>query len=156
MNKKEREKMEKLKQKLKEKTKLADDYLRQLKYLQADFENYRKRMEKERKGMIKYANEEIIKDLLEIIDDFERAIGSLKGKEIAGGLSLILNRFKNILKRYGLKEIKAVGNKFDPYYHEALLKVKTKGEKNIVVEELQKGYILNSKVIRHSKVKVSS
>jgi len=89
------------------------------------------------------------------LDDFERSLTSMKNKEDLKGLELIYKNFLKILKTFGLKKIEAVGKKFDPYYHEVLLKEKSDKEEGIILEEFQSGYLLNGKVIRHSKVKIS-
>jgi len=146
---------EKLKKELSEAKKLAETYLEQLKYLQADFDNYKKRVLREREEFIRQANENLIKELLVILDDFERCLASMKNKEDLKGLELIYKNFLKILKTFGLKKIEAGGKKFDPYYHEVLLKEKSDKEEGIILEEFQSGYLLNGKVIRHSKVKIS-
>ncbi len=144
-----------LKKELSETKKLAETYLEQLKYLQADFENYKKRVLKEREEFVNTANENLIKELLTIFDDFERSLVLIKNKDDLKGLELIYENFLKILKNFDLKRIEAVGKKFDPYYHEVLLKENSDKEEGIILEEFQKGYLLNGKVIRHSKVKVS-
>lgn len=144
-----------LKKELSEKTKLAGNYLEQLKYLQADFDNYKKRVLKEREEFAKCANEDLIKKLLTILDDFERALCLMKNKEDLKGLELIYKNFLKLLESFTLKKIDAEGKKFDPYYHEVLLKEKSDKEEGIILEEFQKGYLLNGKVVRHSKVKIS-
>ncbi len=149
------EKVKELENALKIKTKLAEERFTQLKYMQADFENYKKRFERERENIIRLANERLIKQLLPIIDDFERALESMKNEKDKKGLSLIYKNFLNLLEKNGLKKIEALGKKFDPYYHEAILKEKSEKEENTILEEIQKGYTLNSKVIRHAKVKVA-
>lgn len=136
-------------------TKLAETYLEQLKYLQADFDNYKKRVLKEREEFISQVNEKLIKELLTVLDDFERSLVSIKNKEDLKGMELIYKNFLKILESFGLRKIEAEGRKFDPYYHEVLLKEKSDKEEGIILEEFQKGYLLNGKVIRHSKVKIS-
>ena len=131
------------------------EYLNQLKYLQADFENYRKNFEKERGKIIELANENLIKELLIIIDDFERALNSIENEKNKEGLIMLHKNFFKVLETYGLKKIEAMGKKFDPYHHEALLKEKSDKEDGIILEEIQPGYMLKSKIIRHSKVKVA-
>ena len=140
---------------LEERTKLADAYLNQLKYLQADFENYKKSVEKEKRELVKLANEKLIKELLTIIDDFERAIDSVKDKEELRGVELIYKNILKILEGHGLKKIECLGKKFDPYYHEVVLKANSDKEDGTIIDELQKGYLLHSKVLRYAKVKVS-
>ncbi len=149
-----------LKKDLEAKTNLADDYLSRLKYLQADFENYKKMVAREREMYEMYATEEQIKSLLPIIDNLEAAIASAKQNEadpsFVKGIELIYANLVEVLGKEGLKPIKAVGEKFDPYKHEVLLTVlDDELPEDTIVEELEKGYVLGSKVIRTSKVKVS-
>jgi molecular chaperone GrpE len=149
------EKIKNLEKELEEKTKLAEERLNQLRYLQADFENYRKNFEKEKEKIIELANENLIKELLVIVEDFERALKSMENDKHKEGLAILHKKFLKVLENYGLKKIEAVGKKFDPYFHEALLKEKSDKEDGIILEEIQPGYMLKSKVIRHSKVKVA-
>jgi molecular chaperone GrpE len=143
---------EKLKKELEEAKKLSEERLSQLKYLQADFDNYRKQFEKERESIIKLANENLIKELTVILDDFESSIKLIENKE---GIELLNKKFFSILEKHGLKRIEALGKKFNPNFHEVLCKELSKREEDEVIEEIQKGYILKSKVIRPSKVKIS-
>jgi len=144
-----------LQTKIKNLQKELEEKLNQLKYLQADFENYRKNFEKERGKIIELANENLIKELLIIIDDFERALNSIENEKNKEGLIMLHKNFFKVLETYGLKKIEAMGKKFDPYHHEALLKEKSDKEDGIILEEIQPGYMLKSKIIRHSKVKVA-
>ena len=149
-----------LRKELEEKTRLVDEYLSRLKYLQADFENYKKMEARERKTFEMNATETLIRNLLPIIDSFEIAIELAKknyNKAVfIKGIELIYSDFLSELGKEGLKQIKAVGKKFDPYYNEVTMTVidNTLPE-DTVVEEHEKGYMLGSKVIRTSKVKVS-
>lgn len=134
-----------------------DKFLRKM----AEFDNYKKRVEQDQLQLIKYANEKLIKDLLPVIDDFERTLSfskeELKNNSILQGVEMVYNKLMKILTDYGLKKIDALNQPFDFNYHEALLQVPKDGvEPMTVVEEVEKGYILNDKVIRHSKVIVSS
>ncbi|MBU4189933.1 MAG: nucleotide exchange factor GrpE [Candidatus Thermoplasmatota archaeon] len=141
---------------LKEKTKTADDYLSKLQWLQAEFENFRKRIDKEKNDYVKYANKNLIMKLLDSVDDFERIMNNIKDKEITDGLNMIYKNFLHVLENEGLKKIDASGKNFDPYKHEAFLQVVDSSKpENTVVEELQKGYMLNENVIRPAKVKIS-
>ncbi|MGQ9788708.1 MAG: nucleotide exchange factor GrpE [Candidatus Hadarchaeaceae archaeon] len=149
------EKLIELQREMEEKARLAEERLNQLKYLQADFDNYRKSLDREKEQIIELANECLIRDLLVVLDDFERALQSMEeGKEKEGLLMLYKNFFK-ILEQHGLRPIEARGKKFDPYYHEAVLREESDQEEGTIIDELQKGYMLKSKVIRHSKVKVA-
>ena len=146
-----------LKSELDEKTKLADEYLSRLTYLQADFENYKKMVARERELYEMCATEALIKNLLPIIDTLECAIASASNNtSFEEGIALIYKDLIAVLAKEGLKPIKAVGEKFDPYKHEVVMAVidDTLPE-DTILEEFEKGYMLGSKVIRTSKVKVS-
>ena len=149
------EEIERLKTELDEKTLLAEARLERLKYLQSDFDNYRKWSEKEKGAIIALANENLVKDLLVILDDFERALPSLEQEKNKAGMEMIYKNFAKILSVNGLQPIDCVGKKFDPQFHEALCTEKCTKEQNTVLEELGKGYRLKSKVIRPSKVKIA-
>jgi molecular chaperone GrpE len=136
---------------------LSDKVLR----LQADFENTRKRLEREKQDFVKFANEGIILELLNILDDLERSVSLAETHKqdlpvFLKGVEMILAHLYEMLKEYGVKPIIAEGKLFDPHCHEALMQVDDKElPENTVVEELQKGYQLNDRVIRTAKVKVS-
>ncbi len=150
--KKEKEKKEKTdKEKYEE---VNDKYLR----LAAEYDNYRKRTLKERMELTKTAGEDILVNILPVIDDFERALGSMdQAKEIDAvkeGIQLIYNKFKEFLKQRGVKEIEAKEKDFDTDVHEAITKIPAPDEKlkGKVVDVIEKGYYLHEKVIRFSKV----
>lgn len=138
----------------------AKEYYGHLQRLQADFDNYRKRTQKEKEETIKYAAEKVITAMLPVVDNFERAVASARtSQDFAGfaqGVEMILKQMQNVLSKEGLSVIKAVGEPFDPNLHDAVMQVES-GEhpENTVVEELQKGYYLKEKVLRPSMVKVS-
>jgi molecular chaperone GrpE len=126
----------------------------------ADFDNYRKRVVRERERLTKCANEELIKRLLEVIDNIERALGAADEthdlEAFKKGIELIDQHMKDILTKEGLCPIECVGETFDPNYHEAVMALDKEGvESEKVVEEVQKGYLLDGRVIRPSKVIVS-
>lgn len=151
--------IESLKRELEEKSKMATDYLSSLQRVSADFENYKKRIEKEKAEWIRFANESLILDLLVSIDNFERALKAAKENKdyenLRKGTEMIYKEMMGILKKNGLEEIKTVGENFDPYKHEAVEQIiENDCEDGTIVEEYQKGYTLHSKVIRPSKVKV--
>jgi molecular chaperone GrpE len=134
---------------------LWDKYLR----LQAEFDNYRKRSFKERGDFIKFANESLILELLNILDDFERGIKSAEQKKdyqlLHQGVDMISRQLHTLLESKGLSRIKSLGQKFDPHYHEAMEVVeKESGEEGEVIEELQPGYLLNGRIVRPARVKV--
>ncbi|MFA5410912.1 MAG: nucleotide exchange factor GrpE [Candidatus Omnitrophota bacterium] len=164
-NNKKEEKIISLKEpeylKLKEEAAKAGEHWERILRLQADFENTRKRLEREKQDFIKFANEGIILELLNVLDDLERTVelAQEKHQDLAAflkGVEMILAHLYEMLKEYGLKPIEAQGKIFDPHLHEALMQVEDKNApEQSVVEELQKGYFLNDKVIRTAKVKVS-
>ena len=127
-----------------------------LQRLQADFDNFRKQGEKQKQDLIRYANEGLIVKFIDIYEDMERALeNSTNEEEIREGLELIYSKMKNTLEKEGVEEIPAVGEKFDPFKHEALLTVDSPDhENNEIVDELMKGYTLKDKVIKYSKVRV--
>ena len=138
--------------------KKAMEYKEALQRLQADFENYRKRVEKEKTATKKNANAEFMKALLPVIDSFELALKSISNADdkLRKGMEMIYGQFYSVLESLGLRPIKAVGEMSDPYKHEVLMHEETADEKKdcVVFEEFQKGYIFNDAVIRCSKVKV--
>lgn len=128
--------------------------------LQADFENARKRIEKQCQDVAKYANEGIILELLTILDDLERTVQVAENKNadlptFLKGIEMILAHLYEMLKENGLKPIEVKDKIFDPHTSEALMQVESSLPENTVIEELQKGYFLNDRVIRTAKVKVS-
>ena|SRR3989344_3472787 len=146
---------ENLMKELEEKARLAEEYLNHLKYLQADFDNYRKQFDKEKESIIKLANENLIKELIIILDDFEQALKQIENEKNKEGLILLHKKFFKILEFHGLRQIESLGKKFDPNFHEALSKEISDAEENTILEEFQKGFMLKFKVIRSSKVKIA-
>ncbi len=139
---------------------LSQEYLGRLERLQADFDNYKKRQEKKQKEFIEFANERLISNLLTVLDNLERALGSAKNnknsKAIKEGVTNILKEFHNILNKEGVKPMQSIGHIFDPYKHEAVMRVDTeKYSEDTVTEEFQKGYYIKSKVLRPAMVKVA-
>lgn len=135
---------------------LAEEYLNRLQRLQADFENYRRRITKEKEEFHKYASESLICSLLPILDNFERAIAAGEGENLLSGVEMIFRQLKEILEKEGLCSIEAVKTEFDPNRHEAVMTVENDDyPDNTVIEEFQKGYLLKDKVIRPAMVKVS-
>lgn len=152
--------LERLKQELAEKTALADEMLARLKYLQADFENYKKMVARERERYEQCATETLITRLLPLIDTIEAALASADTcedlKTFVDGVELIYRDLMDELKTEGLKPIKAVGEKFDPYKHEVVMTaVDDTHPEDTVLEELGKGYMLGAKVLRTSKVTIA-
>ena len=140
-----------------ENSNLKDQYLRK----QADFENFRKRMLREKEDAIKYANSVLLLDIVSIIDDFERAIKSARESKdfdsFYSGIELIEKQFTGLLERkWGLTRFESEGEPFDPEKHEAISMEEKDTVTQIVLEDYLKGYMLHDRVLRHAKVKVSS
>jgi molecular chaperone GrpE len=139
----------------------AGDYYDRLLRLSAEFENYKKRSSRELTDFRKFANEQIIKDLLGVIDNLERALTSAADQEgcassIAEGVELTLKEITKILEKHGVTVITAEGETFDPTYHQAVMQQETADRPpNTVVQELQKGYLLHNRLLRPSMVVVS-
>jgi molecular chaperone GrpE len=151
MTSEEDDKMQQLENQLKESN---DKYLR----LVAEFDNFRKRNAKERIELTKSAGEDIIRSLLDVVDDSERAAKQLETSEdlplIKEGINLVFNKLKSTLQNKGLKAMESKGEEFDTELHEAITEIPAPSEeqKGKVIDEVQKGYYLNDKIIRHAKV----
>ena len=150
----EESELEKAQKKIEE---LNDKYLRQI----AEFDNYRKRVMKEKADMIKYSGEKVITTLLKILDDMERAIQNMEKTEdvasVKEGVQLIIDKFMKLLKQEGLSRIETEGKDFDTDFHEAIAMVPGQPEemKGKIIDCVTPGYMLNDKVIRHAKVAVA-
>lgn len=126
--------------------------------LRADFENYRKRTQKEKDGFGLEAQIELLEKILPILDNFERALDNAEGEngDFGEGVGLIYKQLMNTLQQHGLEIIESEGQPFDHKYHEAIMQVEdADSESGIVVEELQKGYLFKDKLIRPAMVKVA-
>lgn len=139
------------------------DYKEKYFYLAAEHDNYRKRMEREKENIIKFGNEKVLSDLLEVIDTFERTIDMLrpdedqKVKNLVVGLDMVNKLFLDKLDKHGLTQVESLGKDFDPNFHEAMAQEYAEGKKpNEVVKEYQKGYVLNGRLLRAAKVVVAS
>lgn len=137
---------------------LVDQLLRR----QAEFENYRKRTEREKLDLYARARADVCVELLPVLDNFERALahgGAAEGEVadgLVGGLELVHKQFRDLLAKCGLETIPTVGEKFDPDLHDAVMTEEaSEVEENVIVEEFQRGYRLGNKVLRPSKVKVA-
>lgn len=148
--------VERLKRELEEERVKAESYLTQLKYLQADFDNYRKKVEREICEAEERGKEKLIVKLLTIKDDLERAAATAKDKAVGEGLTIILNQLNKLLEEEGVVEIQAIGQQFDPEKHEAVAyTTRNDCEENTITSELRKGYMMRGRVIRTSIVEVS-
>jgi len=143
------EKTKRLRQKLKECQKEKEEYLIQKQRAMADLVNYRNRQEQVLEEWRKYGQRELFNDLLPVVDTLAAGI-----KEDAG-LTKIKEQLEKVLVKNGLKEIAALGEKFNPEFHEAVEVAEAKGKSGIIIGEIQKGYLLREKVLRPSKVKVA-
>ncbi|MBN2421954.1 nucleotide exchange factor GrpE [Candidatus Woesearchaeota archaeon] len=153
---KKKTKTDELEQQLKQKVIQIEELTDTLKRVQAEFVNYKNRNERESENFREYAKESLVKNLLPILDSFEHALRQKdKAEEFVKGIELIYAQFSGILKQEGLSPINSLGEKFDPYMHEVMLKEKSDKEPDTVIEELQKGYLFKGKVLRHTKVKIS-
>ncbi len=143
------DKTKKLKKKLKACQKERAEYLAGWQRAKADLINYKKEQEQKSSDLFKFANQNLILEILMVLDSFEEAMKHSKDE----GIKQLYNQLKNILKNQGLEEIKAVGEKFNPELHESVGEIKGK-KAGIVAKEIQKGYKLNNKIIRPSRVKI--
>jgi len=146
----------KLEEKEKEVTESYDKFLR----ASAELDNYKKRMAKERTDFIRYGNETLVKDILPIVDSLDRALEHAGNSEdfdaFIKGLKLVQEQFLGCLEKHGVERIQSTGMDFDPNVHEAMLPVESKEyEENKIVEEFEKGYLLNGRLLRPAKVSVS-
>ena len=148
-------------EKLKEEAAKAKEYWDRLLRLQADFDNTRKRLERDKQEFLKFACEDVIVELLEVLDNLERSVEAAEKKQenseaFLKGIEMILAHLYDLLKKRGVSPIEAKGKPFDPHQHEALMQTETDVyDDQVVIEELQKGYKYNDKVIRTSKVRVA-
>ncbi|MDD1717738.1 MAG: nucleotide exchange factor GrpE, partial [Methanoregulaceae archaeon] len=129
---------------------LAEQRLDQIRYLQADFDNYRKQFEKEKERIISYAEANLIREILPVIDDLERTARSISDPVISEGVGMIYRNLLSILSHYGVSQIQSLGKKFDPALHEVLCQEKSNDEEGTVIEEFSPGYIMKSLVLRPS------
>ena len=139
------------------------DYKARYFYVAAEMDNYRKRMEREKENLLKYGNERVLSDLLQVVDNFERTIDMLKNdpdqkiKNIVFGLDMVRKQFIDTVSKHGLTPVESIGKEFDPNFHEAMAQEYEEGKKpNEVIKEFQKGYILNGRLVRPAKVVVAS
>ncbi len=158
--KKEEREIEELKRRLEEKEKEAKEYYDRLLREAADLENFKKRAAKDKEEWTKFANEDLIKAILPVIDNLERAVNHAEKVVDTGvmieGVRLTIKQMLQTLDRFGLTPFESVGKPFDPSRHEAMLVVESdQHQPNHVVEEFQKGYLLNDRLLRPATVSVS-
>jgi molecular chaperone GrpE len=158
--KKKEEQLEELQKEMAEKDEALKDLQAKILYLHAEFENFKKLKLKEKQETLKYGNEQLILEMIPVLDNLEMALEHASGtgdvKAIGEGVKLTANQFLKVLEKSGVERIEALGKKFDPNLHEALYQEERDDvESDTVVSEVQKGYVLNGRVVRPSRVSVS-
>ena len=149
------EELARLRQELAEAQRLAGERLTKLQYLQADFDNYRKSLEREKEQVIRLAGESLVRDLLPVLDDLDQALPSLSEEKNREGFQLLARKLHKILGSHGLESIESLGKRFDSDLHEAISKEESTAGDGTILEEYQKGYRFRSKVLRPAKVKIA-
>ncbi len=154
--------VEDLKKSLDEEKQRAQDNYEKFLRAYAELENYKKRTEKEKADSVKYANETLIRDLLPFVDNLQRAVEHASSeknndpKALIDGIELTLKDLTTALEKHGLKPIESVGRPFDPHLHEAIMQVESTGHQpQTIVEEFQRGYQLNDRLLRPARVSVA-
>ena len=144
-------------------SKADDDFKAKYYYLAAEFDNARKRFEREKENLIKYGNEKVLTNLISVIDNFELTVNALKNdnddkvQNIVKGIDMIRTQFLDVLKKNGLTEVESLGKQFDPNFHEAVAQAPAEGKADQeIVTEYQRGYLLNGRLLRASKVVVAN
>jgi molecular chaperone GrpE len=139
-----------------------EDFKAKFYYLAAEMENLRKRQEREKQNFIKFGNEKILSQLIDVVDNLDRTLDAIRGdeddkvKNIVVGVDMVKNQFMDILSQNGLKEVEAMGTVFDPNIHEAMAQQPAEGkEDQEVIQVFQKGYELNGRLLRAAKVIVA-
>ena len=149
-----------LEEELKAEKEKNNEYLNRLKYLQADFENYRKRAEKEVQQAVQRSNEKLVACLIDIMDDLESAVSAgetTENKEaLLEGIKMVKTNLDRLLEKEGLEKLECIGQAFNPSIHEVLAEVPTKDHQSgTVIEEARKGFLFKGKVLRPSVVKIA-
>ena len=136
-----------------------EDFKSKYFYLAAEMENMRKRFDREKQNLLKFGNEKVLSDLIEVVDNLDRTLEALnseedeKVKNILTGVDMVRKQFLDVLTSNGLERIESVGQKFDPNFHEALAQQPAEGkEDDEILMEYQRGYILNGRLLRAAKV----
>jgi molecular chaperone GrpE len=160
--KKRKSAVEDLKKNIEEQKQLAQDNYEKFLRAYAELENYKKRTEKDRADNLKYANEELLRDLLPFIDNLQRAVDhasfekSRNPEALMEGVELTLRDLMRILEKHGLRPIESVGGQFDPNLHEAMMQVDSENhDPQTVVQEFQRGYVLKDRLLRPARVSVA-
>ncbi len=151
----EKSEIDLLKEQIAKLEKEKEEYLNGWRRAKADYMNLQKDETKRMEELIKFANLELIKELLLVLDSFELSIIATKDPEAKKGIEIIYSQLEKALNKQGLEKIKALGEKFDPALHEAMLQEESDKESGTILEEIIKGWKLNGKVIRPTKVKIA-
>lgn len=140
-----------------------EDFKAKYYYLAAEFDNARKRFEREKENLLKYGNEKVLSNLLTVVDNFDLTVNAIKSdnddkvQNIVKGIDMIRNQFLDVLKHNGLAPVESVGKIFDPNFHEAVAQAPAAGKENQeIITEYQRGYTLNGRLLRASKVVVAN
>jgi molecular chaperone GrpE len=151
--------VESLKEELEKERKTSEGYLNKLKYLQADFENYQKRVNREIGDAITFGNQKLITELLTVLDELEYAINAGKSSDnkdaLLHGVEITLKKLFGLLQKEGLSKIETVGKAFNPLTHEVVQRVSGNDDEELIVEEIRAGFTFKGKVIRPSLVKIA-
>ncbi|TNE95331.1 MAG: nucleotide exchange factor GrpE [Deltaproteobacteria bacterium] len=154
-----KEEIKELKEEMEAPQKEQEDFKSKYFYLAAEMENMRKRFDREKQNLLKFGNEKVLSDLIEVVDNLDRTLEALnseedeKVKNILTGVDMVRKQFLDVLTSNGLERIESVGQKFDPNFHEALAQQPAEGkEDDEILMEYQRGYILNGRLLRAAKV----
>lgn len=149
--------------KAQEAQKAEDDFKAKFYYLAAEFENTKKRFEREKDNLLKFGSEKILSNLVSVVDNFDLTVSALKNdnddkvQNIVKGIEMIRTQFLDVLKQNGLTQVEALGKIFDPNFHEAVAQAPAPGkEDQEIITEYQKGYVLNGRLLRAAKVVVAN
>ncbi len=139
-----------------------EEYKTKFLYLAAEFDNLKKRFDREKQDLLKFGSERILKSMIEVVDNFERTLSALESdkdekiKNITVGIEMVHKLFINSLKNFGLEQIESIGKEFDPNFHEAVSQEAVEGKKDMeIITEYEKGYTLNGRLLRPAKVVVA-
>ncbi len=139
----------------------TDEFKSKYFYLAAEMDNMKKRFDREKENLLKYGNEKVLSDIVDVVDNLERTVQALHAEtdekilNIVTGINMVREHFMGVLKKHGLETIESVGKTFDPNFHEALAQQPAEGkEDQEILTEYQKGYVLNGRLLRAAKVVV--